>query len=449
MKLEYLVNCVVLTSLLACSNSARCEDWPQWNGPRRDGTVNIDSTITTIPAEGLKLLWRKPVSFGYAGPIVSDGKTFVLDYQKTAGEIVNNAGKRDELKGSERTLCFDANDGKLLWQDEYKRDYAVSYGGGPRATPCFYDGVLFMLGSEGDLTAINAEDGKRVWKRQFNAEFGAKTPMWGHASSPMVDGDKLICLVGGKNSLVVAFDRKTGKELWRSLPGKATGYCPPIIIESGGVRQLIVWSPTEVSSLNPETGSVYWQQALKPDYGMSILPPIYDGDLLFTAGEGQSLMLRLNDSRPAVAPVWRGQPKQGIYLATSNGIFHEGHLYGADLRSGALMCARGEDGQRLWQTAKPTIGTQRQRGGAHGSAFLIRQIGNDATGNDYFILSETGAMISATLTPDGYRETGRFQAIEPMLKTTGRTVLWTYPAVADQKLYIRNDAEVVCYSLAE
>lgn len=447
---ETMFSRVILLAVVASfAASTSAQDWPQWNGPNRDGSYPAGGIRRTIPDDGLPLVWRQPVRFGYAGPIVAEGKTFVCDYVKTSGEIANNAGARDKLTGRERVSCFDAATGKPLWQYDYDRSYAVSYGGGPRATPCYHDGLLYMLGSEGDLTAIRVDRGEKVWHRQFNEEFGAKTPMWGHTASPLVEDDKLICLVGGTDSLVVAFDLKSGEVIWQSLSSADTGYCPPVVIEHGGQRQLVVWSPTTISGLDPASGDVVWQAELKPDYGMSILPAAYDNGLLFTSGEGQSLMLQLDASGQDVAQLWRGRPTQGVYLATSNCIFRNGHLYGADVRSGALICARATDGERLWQTARPTTGSKRARGGAHGSAFLVRLIAADGTGDDYLMLSETGEIISATLTPEQYVETGRFQAIKPLLNTMGRTVLWTYPAIADGKLFIRNDEEVVCYSLAE
>lgn len=124
------------------------EDWPQWNGPRRDGTVRERGLLETIPAEGLKVAWRQPVSSGYSGPMIADGKLFVFDYTKTTGDITNNAGKRDEPTGKERLLCFDESTGKPLWTYEYDRPYAVSYGAGPRATPSFHEGFVYALGAE-------------------------------------------------------------------------------------------------------------------------------------------------------------------------------------------------------------------------------------------------------------------------------------------------------------
>lgn len=420
------------------------DDWPQWNGPTRDGVVHEAGLLADIPEEGLKSLWKQAVGFGYSGPVSVDGRVYVTDYLKTSGEITNNPGKRDKLTGRERILCFDANTGKPIWQHAYDRPYAVSYPAGPRATPTVHQGRIYALGSEGDLLCLDTQTGEVLWRKQFTDDYNAKTPLWGHAASPLVYKDTLICMVGGPGSLVMAFDLKTGTERWTGLSSKETGYCSPSIVHRGGADQLLIWDPGRLSSLNAANGELYWQHDLKPGYGMSVLPPVVDGDMLYASGENQvSVMLKLSSEKPAADVLWPGNPKEGVYVATSSSIFDNGHIYGADIRSGALVCAQATDGKRLWQTAGPTTGGTRGRGAAHGSAFLLK------VDKRYLIFSETGNFISATLSPEGYRETGRFHAIEPTGKAMGRDYVWTFPAVADQKLFLRNDKELACYSLSD
>jgi outer membrane protein assembly factor BamB len=430
---------------LEINGLASADDWPQWNGPTRDGVVHEAGILTRIPDAGLKLLWRKDVQLGYSGPATANGLVYIFDYAKESGTIVNKAGTRDELTGRERLLCMNALTGELLWKDEYDRPYAVSYGSGPRATPTVYNGLVYALGAEGHLRCLDARTGKRKWIRDFKKEFGAETPLWGHAASPLVYGDSLICMVGGDGSLVVAFDLLTGREQWRALSSKETGYCPPSLIAHNGVEQLLIWSPGMFSSVNPQSGQLNWQEELAPKYGMSIMPPISEGDLLFAGGEGSvGAMFRLRSDSISAEIVWRGAQKIGVYLATSAAVFDHGYLYGADIGSGALICARASDGERMWQSAVPTTGSTRGRGGAHGTAFLLK-----CGDGDYLIFSETGDFISAKLTPEGYSETGRFHAIEPTGTTMGRDYVWTFPAISDGRLYLRNDVEVVCYDLRE
>lgn len=433
--------CVGSLAIVACFlfHASRGEDWPQWNGPNRDGTFK--PTKLSFP-EKPQALWTVDVGLGYSGPVIMGDKVILTDYLLESGTITNNAGKRDELAGQERVTCYDRKTGNRLWGHSYDCPYKVSYPGGPRATPVIHDGFVYTLGSEGDLLCLEMESGEVVWQTSFNRDFGAQTPLWGHAASPLVFEGTLICMVGGKGSLVVAFDLRTGDLKWKALTSEKneTGYCPPVIIEAGGAKQLMAWSPTTLFSLNPQNGTVYWKETIAPAYGMSILPPVSDGDLMFVSGEGsRSAMFQLAQDAPSAKLLWRGTPKKSLYLATSNALFAEGHIYGADIRSGALICFEAESGERKWQTAVPTTGSTRGRGGAHGSAFLID------LGNECMILSETGDLIHAQLTPSGYEEVSRFKALRPTTKTMGREVLWTYPGFDGTHVFVRNDEQLVCY----
>jgi len=433
----------VLT-LAVVASVALADDWPQWNGPSRDGVLREDNVISTVPKDGLPKVWSQPVALGYSGPAVADGRVFLTDYVRKSGRIANNPGSRDKLTGTERVLCFDATTGDVLWKHEYDRPYAVSYGSGPRVTPTCFEGLVYSLGAEGNLICFDAVSGDIVWQKYFVADYGAETPLWGHSAAPLVYRDTLICLVGGSDSLVVAFDLKTGEERWRNLSARATGYCPPTVITAGGVEQLLIWEPMALHSVDPTNGNEYWQHPLKPGYGMSILPPIQDGDLLFASGEsGVSAMFKLNADRPAADVLWRGNPRNSVYLATAGAIFDDGYVYGSDTRSGTLVCARASDGKRMWQTTRPTSGGDKKRGEAHGSAFLIK------SEDGYLIFSDTGDFISARLSPQGYEETGRFHAIDPTEDMRRRKVVWTYPAISAGRLYLRNGEQIVCYDLRD
>lgn len=432
--------CVLLASTSA---SVRAQDWPTWNGPNRDGTTS--TRVKVQFPDKPRPQWSVDVGLGYAGPVVADGRVVLCDYELKSGTITNNAGKRDKLTGRERITCYNADTGIQLWQHAYDRPYAVSYPSGPRATPTIFGGRVYALGSEGDLLCLDMQSGRIVWQRSFNKEFGAQTPIWGHAASPLVHDGKLICMVGGDGSLVVAFDLDNGEVQWKALSSQdnETGYCPPTIVKAGVTDQLMIWDPTTLYSLAPSTGAEYWSETVAPGYGMSILPPITNGNLLFVSGESRtSAMFRLGTDRPVAELLWRGAPKDSLYLATSNAIWKNEHIYGADISSGALVCFEAESGERKWQSAIPTTGSERGRGSAHASAFLI-----DA-GDDVVMLSETGDLIHAKLSPEGYNEVSRFHALDPTSKTMGRSVVWTYPGLSGKYAYIRNDRTLVCYRIA-
>jgi outer membrane protein assembly factor BamB len=415
------------------------DDWPQWLGPRRDSVWREEGIVPAIPEGGLPVLWRTKISGGYAGPAVAGGKVFVTDYVRTAGEPTNDPGSRAELEGTERILCLSAEDGTVLWKYEYDCPYAISYPAGPRCTPTVDGDRVYTLGAEGHLFCFDVETGTVRWSKQFQEDYNAPVPIWGFAAHPLVDEDLLFCVVGGEGSVAVAFDKKTGEERWRALSASEQGYCPPTMITAAGRKQLLIWDADNLNGLNPRTGEVYWSIPLKPDYGMSITAPRQSGDLLFAGGIGNvAALIRLNQDTPDAEVVWRGDTRTAVYPANSTPIIDEGTLYGVDCRSGGLRAVDLETGERLWETFEPTTGTRRA---GHATAFLVQHR------ERYFLFNETGHLISAELTREGYAETGRVHILEPTGEAFGRSVVWSHPAFAQRRCFARNDEEIVCVSL--
>src|SRR5262245_36826093 len=270
-----------LVLLVALAGDCLADDWPQWLGPGRDDVWRESGIIEKFPAEGAKIVWRVPIAGGYSGPAVAGGKVFVTDYVRTSGDAANDPMARPESAGKERVLCLRASDGKELWKHEYDCAYKISYPAGPRTTPAVAAGKVYALGSEGNLLCLDAETGKPLWSKDLKKEYQIEAPIWGFCGHPLVDGPRLICLVGGPGSVAVAFNKDTGREIWRALSASEPGYCPPSIIEAGGKRQLLIWDPESLNSLNPETGQVYWKEPLKPAYAMSVTQPQKAGDYLY------------------------------------------------------------------------------------------------------------------------------------------------------------------------
>lgn len=428
--------------LIFASQLALADDWPQWNGATRTGLYSETRTLRSIPKDGLKKLWSQPVYFGYSGPSVSAGRLFVTDYIKKSGESTNNPGARDQLKGTERVLCFDAASGKELWTHAYDRDYAISYPAGPRATPTVDGDRVYTLGAEGDLICLTVADGKVVWQRQLKEDYKTESPLWGYSAAPLVVDGFLYTLAGGEGSVIVALDKMTGDERWRALSASSTGYCPPMMIRAAGRDQLLVWDPSNINSLDPKTGSVLWSVPLAPKYEMSIAPPVIAGNKMFVSGIGEvAAMYEINTSQPGVSELWRGKVKDAMYCANSTPVFDGEYVYGADCGKGCLICMRASDGERMWETFAPTAGGDRRQ--SHGTAFLSK------VGDLYYLFSETGDFIIAKLSPEKYDEVGRFHVLDPTNECFGRSVVWSYPAYANRCLFARNDKELVCYSIAE
>ncbi len=427
-----------ISSPLLC----HADDWPQWLGPQGDSIWRESGIIGEIPEGGLKFKWRHGVGLGYAGPAVAGGRVFVLDYEKTSGEISNRAGWKDELEGKERILCFSSGTGDLLWKYEYPRPYHLSFPSGPRSTPTVAEGKVYSLGAEGNLVCLSATTGGEIWSVSFNEKYDTETPHWGYSAHPLVVGDTLYCVVGGEGSVAVAFDKNTGEEKWRALTAAEPGYCPPTLIDHGGRQQLLIWHPEGLNSLNPSTGEVYWTADLRPSYGFSVCRPRLHGSLLFASGMRATGLLKLNEEKPGFELLWRGSGRNAVYAGISTPFFDGEMVYGCDIESGALMGVRARDGKRLWETKIPTVGNHDES--RHGTAFIVHHSGS----NRYFLFNEKGELILSHLTPEGYHETGRAKVLEPTNYTGKRPVVWSHPAFAEKSLFARNDKEIVCVDLA-
>ena len=412
-------------------------DWPQWMGPNRDGVWPETGIVEKLPESGPTVLWRADVSGGYSGPAVAGGRVFVTDYV-TEGETAGDPGKRDKLEGTERVLCFDAKTGRLLWEHTDEQPYNISYPVGPRCTPTVDGDLVYTLGAEGQLLCLKVADGSVVWKKNFKKDYGATTPYWGFANHPLVEGDRLFCVVGGEGSVGVAFDKKTGKELWKSLSAREQGYAPPTMIEAAGQRQLLIWHAEALNSLDPASGELYWSQPLAPDFGMSIMAPRQAKNLLFASAiVGKGVLLKLADDKPAAEVVYRVEPTTALSPVNSTPIIDGDTMYGVD-REGQLRGVKLATGERLWETFSATTGDRRANSG---TAFLVKN------GDRYFIFSETGDLIIARLTPEGYDEISRAHVLEPTSQAFGRTVVWSHPAFAGKCMFARNDQELICVDL--
>jgi outer membrane protein assembly factor BamB len=303
-------------------------------------------------------------------------------------------------------------------------------------------GKVYTLGAEGNLVCLDAVKGTVVWAKDLKKEYKIKAPMWGFCGHPLVEGQRLFCLVGGKDSVAVALDKDTGKVLWRALSAKEPGYCPPTLIEAGGKKQLLIWDAESLNSLSPVTGNLYWSVPLAPLYGMSIAAPRQLGDYLFAGGIGEvGALLKLDREKPGAAVVWRGKKDNAVYCGNSTPFLEDGMIYGADCGLGALRGVRLETAERLWETFAPTTGGTRRA--SHGTAFLVKN------GERFFLLAETGHLIIAKLSPKGYEESSRCKLLEPTGSAFGRAVLWSHPAFADRCVFARNDKELICVSLAK
>jgi outer membrane protein assembly factor BamB len=411
------------------------EDWPEWRGKGRLGVWTEAGIVETFPAEGLTPAWRTPLNAGFAGPAVAAGRVFVSDFKKSAG-----------LKGTERALALDEKSGKILWSQEWAADYrGIGYAYGPRATPTVDGDRVYVVGGAGVLLCLNAATGAVIWQKDYVKDYQMEMPGWGITGAPVIHGRLAIAIVGGKpDAKVVAFDKFTGKEVWRSLESSSEqGYAQPVIVKAGGVQQLIIWHPTALASLNPEDGSVYWQQEFKINMGMTLATPVLSGShLLVSSFYNGSMLVEVMGRRSGVT--WRGKSQSeidtdGLHAVVNTPVIDGDYIYGI-CSYGQFRCLRLKTGERVWETLDVTREKARWASG-----FIVRH------GDRYFINNDRGELIIAKLSPDGYQEISRTALIKPTSSPGNRRALgavnWTHPAYANGHIVTRNDEEIISVSL--
>ncbi len=427
--------CLLTFSMVALIVSvARCaggDEWPQWRGPARDGVWREDGLVDHFADKQLKVRWRVPISSGYSGPTVADGRVYVTDRVVEPTQI-------------ERVHCFDWKTGEPQWTHSYDCVYdKVGYTAGPRASVTIDDGRAYSLGSMGHLFCFEAASGKVLWSKDLNDQYKIRMPIWGIAASPIVERGLLIVQVGGEGACLVAFDKKTGEEKWHALDDNAS-YSSPIMIEQAGRRVMVCWTGDSVVGMNAMTGQVLWQFPFKPaKMVINIATPVLEEDrLFFTSFYDGSLMLRLAKDSLAVEQVWRRSGRDelhtdGLHSIISTPYLEGDYVYGVD-SYGEFRCLDAKTGDRIWESLQPTPKSR------WSTIHMVRN------GDRMWMFNERGELVIARLSPEGYQEISRAKLIEPtrvQLPQRGG-VCWSHPAYAGRHVFARNDEELVCASLA-
>ena len=404
--------------------SARADDWPQWRGPQRDGVWREQGIMETFPPEGLKILWRVPSGGSFPSPVVADGRVYLHDVELAYPHV------------HERVRCFDAVTGKVQWTYAYDADYPdwayqPEQNGGPVSSPAVVDGRLYALGANGDALCLSAATGELLWHRDLATDDHVAGMTC--RASPLVDGDRVILVVGGKpGACVVALDRNTGQDVWKALD-EPVANSSPILITAGGARQLIIWTGESVSSLNPATGTAYWREALKTSNNDDNATPVWSEDRLLVSG----LMFKLAADKPAATVIWpenRGVTKR-ILSSTSSPVLMGDAIYSATNR-GELVCLDARTGAQLWATDKVTARKT-------GPSIHITPHADTA-----FLYTDEGMLIHAKLTPAGYEEISRTKLVDPFYLFGGHKLSWAPAAFANRCVFVATQRELICASLA-
>ena len=402
----------------AAAQPVGATDWPTWRGALRDGKSPDTGLAKEWPKDGPKLLWTfEKAGKGYSSPALVGGKIFLTGSRDKTAEI----------------LCLDAG-GKELWSapigEDPEKGYNTGWGGGTRGAPTVSDGMVFAMSANGELACFNATDGKRIWSKDLVKDFGGAIPGWGYSESPLVDGAKVVVTPGGDQGAIVALDKKTGKEIWRSKDLKdGAQYSSLVVAEVKGKRQYIQLFMNTLAGVNAENGEVLWKSAW-PEGRTAVIPtPVYhEGSVYMTSGYGSGCKLVKIDGDKA-EDVWENKVMKNHHGGV---VLVDGHIYGFS-DGGGLVCQELATGKQKW--------SQRGEGSQKGAVHY-------ADGMLYCMDEEAGSVFLAEANSDRYIEHGRFEIPrQTKLREGTNGKIWTHPVVIGGKLYLRDQDLLFCYDV--
>jgi outer membrane protein assembly factor BamB len=386
---------------LALAGAALAADWPRYRGPGGDGRSAETGLVRGWGAEGPRVLWRLPLGEGYSGMAVVGGRVYTMF-----------ASGRDEF-----ALSVDAATGKERWRFRTDANRFDDMGSGPRSTPTVDGSLVYVVGAQGKLYALEAANGRKVWGVDLVGDLGGRVPRWGVAASPLVDGDLLLVDAGGRDGhSIVAFDKKTGARRW-GASNDLPGYSTPIAVTIGGLRQAVFFTGTRVIAVDPASGKVFWQSPWRTEYDVNAAMPVFvPPDKIFVSSgyDTGAMVLRVKrEGSGAVAEkVWQSRVMKNHF---NSSVLVGDYLYGFD--DGTLKCVHAASGETRWA----------ERGFAKGSLLYADGL--------LVVLSERGLLVLADASPEAYRERARSQVLQ------GKT--WTMPSLADGRLFLRTERELV------
>ena len=383
-------------------------DWPGFRGPNRDGRligVRISTDWTQHPP---RQVWRHRVGPGWGSFAV----------------VGNNLYTQEQRGADEAVVCYNADTGEETWahSDPARFTEAVA-GPGPRATPTFHDSRIYALGATGRLNCLDAATGKVQWTRDVAADSGAKVPVWGFASSPLVAQGVVTVFAGGPDGKsVLGYNASSGDPVWQGGDG-LLGYSSPHPAKLGGVEQVLMATEKGLTAFEPAHGKVLWRHDWPLPGMFRVVQPtvLDDSDVLLGANTG-TRRIHVNHTGDGwtTDEVWTSAAFKPFF---NDGVLDKDYLYG--FNGVNFTCVSLEDGKGRWRTSK------------YGAGQVLLLADQDLL----LVLSEQGDAALVEAEPESYKEVARFKALE------GKT--WNHPVVAHGKLFVRNGEEAACYKLTK
>jgi outer membrane protein assembly factor BamB len=415
-------------------------DWPCFLGPTHDGKSAETGILAEWPEAGPPVVWQRELGVGYGMGSVAEGRYYHFDRHE------------DEA----RLTCRDAATGESLWEFGYPTDYEdyLGYNNGPRCSPVIDQGRVYLYGAEGMLHCVDAEDGTPIWNVDTARRFGVVQNFFGVGSTPVVEGDLLIAMVGGSpaesqeagrydmgrvepnGTAIVAFDKRTGTVRY-TAGNELASYAVPQLATIDGRRWGFLFARGGLIGFEPRSGSIDfhfpWRSRLHDSVNAST--PVVVGNEVFiteTYGPGSAL-LRVKPGGYDV--VWQDPPgrDKAMQAHWNTPIFHEGYLYGSSGRhksNAELRCIEWTTGKVIWSEPYLT------------RASLLYVDGH------FVCLGEDGVLRLVEATPQAYRPKGEVVLRD---ESTGEPLLrepaWAAPILARGLLYVRGRDRVVCLRL--
>ena len=464
--LPHLLLCgFVCSGVLAVTGTVSGEDWPWFLGPRHTGESSETELQLDWSGGPPAMLWKQQIGTGYSAPSLL-GDRLVVHHRKGTQEIIS---------------CRRRSTGEELWQYSYESAFEDPYGynNGPRCSPVLTDKHCFTLGAEGLLCCVSLQDGSLVWKNDLKSSYQLPEWFFGMGCSPLLDGDRLIVLVGGQpNAGVVAFEAATGRVLWEAV-GKQTwngtetpewdtyswtgeemvvSYSSPVIAEIHGRRHLLCLVRQGLVSLDPQTGATNfsWWFRSRVHESVNAARPVVVGNQIFLSAAYQvgSALLQVEPDGRSVRKVWSDRSNMLAHWSTP--IHVDGCVYGFSGRhenEGELRCVRLEDGGVQWSTSGydgdlTNLRVNRANGkvvdSTTGEEIPYPFFGRGSltrVGKRFIVLGERGTLAIVDVNRDRFVERGRFA-----LDEIGNPA-WVAPVVSNGHMYLRSENWLVCLDL--
>ncbi len=406
---------------------AAAADWPQWRGPNRDGRSAETGLLKEWPEDGPPLAWKvSGLGAGYSSVSITGGKIFSMG----------------DLDDGQYLLALAEDGGGLLWKTRVGDGHDDSRGGA-RSTPTVDGGPVSAVTTGGDVVCLDAASGDERWRRGLGKDFGGYLMKamgsyeWRFSESPLVDGDRVIVTPGHIQALVVALDKASGKELWRtagrrlgSIGADGAGYSSAVVSEAAGVRQYVQLLGRGLIGVEAETGKLLWNyNRVASDIANIATPVVHGAQVFASAGYGTGAALVEIEKGEA------GIDAREVYFL--EGETFQNHHGGMILDGGTIYSGTGHNkglpiaidmasGKVLW-------GPERNQG--RDSAAIVY-----ADGRIYFRYRD-GRMILVEVNPESYVERGTFMIPEVENES------WSHPAISGGKLYLREQDHLFCYDV--